>query len=579
MRHGLNPLLLAPLATLAAGLRLGSGGVEPEFSYYWPSARGRVNSYGKTNFEGPTDLAGSLAWEWHHPRNRFQTMTLGTLIDDKLSIYLAADDSIRKFNSNGDLLWKWTPPGTILTMPCLYQGALYGTTVTGHAYAVSMLTGKEFWTKRIAFRNADSGVVQALQGIVVLAANAEEPQYANTVVVGLNATTGKTIWEFKPDAPVWNFMALFVGENKRHTFVFQDMEGRAYRNYLATGELKWKNGGRNGTWTDGSVMYGNRMVYTVTLFGCCCGPCTGKEQGMAEKTLGTLSAHRLLDGSLAWKQKVWRPPNVIPAVGRLSETGREVVVMPIGMQCGPLSPSDVNVYDASTGDQLWHISAGRNPHLMCAGELEGLEYRRAHGVREHCNPPPWSAPTIDSKGTIFIGNQDGNFYALKEAHGIGKVVSQLDAGAAFTSPGSAHAPGMVAITSCDGLYVFRKQLPKGDPLPPPPTTLLAAQIEEDPSPVAAFTNKANVLQLTREAAPDASEVRSGRTGPASREQQLRAEREELERMRKLRLASRAGRITLHEKVPDDTETGDDSGLPDVVVHPKVYTQRKSARRP
>mmetsp|Transcript_69427 Transcript_69427/g.214575 ORF Transcript_69427/g.214575 Transcript_69427/m.214575 type:complete len:584 (-) Transcript_69427:95-1846(-) len=563
--------LLAAFAARAAGLRLGSGSEFEDPVYYWPSARGRVSSYSLTDQTGPTDLNSSLQWEWHHPTSRFHIFTLGTLIDDKLNVYLAASDAVRKFNSEGDLLWKWSPESKtgLPTVPCLHKGALYGTTADGYVYALSMLTGKELWLKRVAYRNADKGVVQAHSDMVIVSADAEDlhsPHAANTMVLGLNSNNGTVMWEFKPDAPVWNFLALFVGDAKRQTFVFQDREGRAYRNYLSTGKVKWKNGGRTGSWTDGAAMFGNRMVYTVTLHGCCCGPCDDEEPvAMGDKTGGMLSAYRILDGSLVWKQKVWRPPNVIPAVGKLFETGRDVVVMPIGRQCGPLSPSDLFVFDATTGENLWHMSAGRNPHLACAGDLEGIEYRRSHGLRERCNAASWSAPSIDKQGTIYTGNQDGNFYAIREQDGGGQFVSYVDTGAAFGSPGSAHAPGMVAVTSCDGLFVFKRPLPKSAPPLPTPTTIDDANTEDN-SPAALAMQKAEEREARLEPNPEARERK-------------RQEQEQMafDKMMDKRLAMKENRPTATEAAADaakrDIEEGDDAGLPEVITE-----RRKAPRR-
>mmetsp|Transcript_21503 Transcript_21503/g.50057 ORF Transcript_21503/g.50057 Transcript_21503/m.50057 type:complete len:523 (-) Transcript_21503:89-1657(-) len=456
--------------------------------YFWPSAHGQLAQYSRSQWEGPADLNSSLSWQWHHPASRYQIFTVGTLIDDKMNVYLATTDAIRKFTDSGELLWAYTPPGGISAMPCLYESAVYGTSSFGSVFAVSMVTGKQLWVKKVAPSIADVGMAQALEGVLVVATNVDSTASANTVVRGVSAANGEQIWEYRPDAPVWSFLALFVGEHKKPTFVFQDIEGRAYRTHLLTGELEWKVGGRNGTWTDSAVMFGSHLVYAVTLHGCCCGPCVGKVRGLGEKTPGTLAAYRVHDGSLVWSRTLRRPPSGIPAVGHLGPGGRDVVIMPVGKPCGPMAPSDVFLYDANSGEPAGHWSAGRSPHLTCAGDLEGLEYRRTHGLREHCNSPAWSGPTIDSKGTVYLGNQDGNFYAVhfkKFRDGDGKVdlrgeVSMVDTGAAFTSPGSAHAPGMVSIASCDGLYVFKHPLPKSE-LVSPQYRLSAHHVEHGPS--------------------------------------------------------------------------------------------------
>ena len=87
---------------------------------------------------------------------------------------------------------------------------------------------------------------------------------------------------------------------------------------------------------------------------------------------------------------------------------------------------------------------------------------RSSGVRPTCLPNGWSAPTIDAEGTVFVGHEDGNFYALRDMDGDGTIFgddeSQIyDTKAAFAGSSSpAVAPGILAIASCDSLFVFKK---------------------------------------------------------------------------------------------------------------------------
>lgn len=462
----LAALVAAPSASALRRLRpasrpsaLPEEPLEPH--YWWPSARGRPGNYSEAPSEGPTELTHSLAWEWHHPRGRYHTTMLGVVIDDQRCLYLAADDAIRKFNMHGNLLWTYEPAGNIPTNPSLWGGALFGSTRNGHVFAVSMETGEPLWSVAVSERfGSDTGSVSVHRGVVVASTDGDGGignTHANVVVRGINATDGATLWTFRPDMPVWNFMALFAQDG---SFVYQDVEGRAYRNRLDDGTLVWKAGGHPGTWTDGSVMLGpNGVVYAVAIDGCCCAPCSGPKQGMHEDTPGWLDAFRLEDGAALWSQTVARPPNAFPAVGRLAPGAELSVVIPVGKQCGVRTQTDMYAFDAQTGVPRWKWVGPRNPYPACAGDLEGLSTRLALGIRSMCTPNPWSAPTIDAAGAIFAGNQDGRFYRVRDDNFDGQIgaseVSSLDTGAAFSTPGSAHAPGMVAVASCDGLFVFR----------------------------------------------------------------------------------------------------------------------------
>lgn len=433
--------------------------------YWWPSARGRAGNYSASAFEGPHDLVKSLIWEWHHPEGRFHTVALGVLIDDRRCLYLAADDGIRKLSPEGELLWTYRPHGgSVRTAPSLWHGALYGSTRQGFVFAVSMATGQELWSVQIAVREGpDSSFVQVSDGVVVVPSDGYGKQGADLLVHGLNASDGQELWRFRPDAPVRNFMAIFASGG---TFVFQDREGRAYRNRLADGTLVWKAGGHPGTRTSGTAMLGtNGVVYTVATEG---SPSNATEGSATEGSIqvedtqkdpgGWLDAFRLEDGALLWNQTVPHPPGAFPALGRLTPEGNLTVVLPVGRQCRA-GQSYIHTFDAETGQPQWVWAGPENPNPYCAGDWEAWPTRKLLGIRSACLPMSWSAPTIDAVGAIFVGNQDGQFYRIQDSNGDGFIeeleVSSYDAAAAFSPAGSAHAPGMVAVASCDGLYVFK----------------------------------------------------------------------------------------------------------------------------
>ena len=50
-----------------------------------------------------------------------------------------------------------------------------------------------------------------------------------------------------------------------------------------------------------------------------------------------------------------------------------------------------------------------------AGDFEGMVDRTTSGVRPACLPNGWSAPSISSDGTVFVGNENGPMFALRDA--------------------------------------------------------------------------------------------------------------------------------------------------------------------
>lgn len=270
--------------------------------------------------------------------------------------------------------------------------------------------------------------------------------------------TGTFYGLFSPDAHVWNFLALFPD---RDSAVFQDMTGKAYRLRLTDGTLVWKNGGVEGTWTDGSIGLGsNGVVYTVANNLPPLGTVALTIKDAAANIPGTLSAFNVSDGKLLWKVTTPRPPNNAPAVGKIRKDGGLTVVLPIGQQVLQGAPTDVYAYDADTGKVQWVFNGPKQKGLLQAGDLEGLPVRLS-SKRPVCLPNGWSAPAIDGNGTVFVGNEEGNFYALRDTDGDGSVsgpqeVSSFDTLAAFAGSASPSlAPGMIAVASCDTLFVFK----------------------------------------------------------------------------------------------------------------------------
>ena len=94
-------------------------------------------------------------------------------------------------------------------------------------------------------------------------------------------------------------------------------------------------------------------------------------------------------------------------------------------------------------------------------DIQGYIARTQRGVRSMCLPNGWSAPTIDAEGTVFVGNEEGNFYALRDMDGDGVVfgleeVVQYDTKSSFSGSSSpAVAPDLLAVASCDTLFVFK----------------------------------------------------------------------------------------------------------------------------
>lgn len=429
-------------------------------AYFWPSGRGRVGQYTTSPYAADWDLSKSLSWSWHDPKRRAVGSPQGQVIDDLLSIYLATSDGIHKFSSEGDELWMYqldTHAEEIMNAPSLWNGKVYCDTLQGRVFALSMDTGAVVWSTqasdRVAYNNA---FVNAYADTVIVGSDccADDGWGGNTKITGLNATDGNILWKFKPDIGVWNFLPSYADDG---TFIFQEYTGQAYRNRISDGTVVWKSGGalsQGVTWTDGAAQLGpNGIVYAVHQ--------NSHENGHP----GVLSAYNFTDGAHIWSQSVPKPPNNAPAIGHLAGHDGLSIVQPIGTQgVSSESPSPIDVYafDALTGAPRW-IFYGQGQKMTPHGEFSAatLLARITAGVHPANLPNPWSSPTIDANGTVFIGNEGGSFHALRDSNGDGLVegdteISTYHAESCFPiSSGPALAPGLMAVSDFDSLYVFK----------------------------------------------------------------------------------------------------------------------------
>jgi len=419
---------------------------------FWPSGRGAQGQFGwSSSLSGPFDL--KLAWSWHHPEGRFHTLTYGTAVDAGGNIFLSAADAIRKFSPNGQLLWEHkTLPAQMPNAASLADGRVYSSDTTGRVFALSMETGQELWSTKVCHEIAqDNGFVTVSDGVVVAATDAANAGEENVAVRGFSASDGALLWTYKPDVNVWNFMGSPTGDG---SVLFQDQAGKAYRLRLRDGSLLWKAGGSPGSWTDGTASLGaNGVFYTPHND-------LSRTSSFTADTPGHLSARNASDGALLWSITTPRPPNNAPALGKVYGHPGLSVVQPMGQQVMKGAPTDVYAYDAATGATRWVFRGPAQKGFLQAGDMDGSVIRLASGVRPVCLPNPWSAPTIDASGTVYVGNQDGLFFGLRDLNGDGVVegpgeVSSFDTRAAFSgSAGPSLAPGRVLVASCDSLFVF-----------------------------------------------------------------------------------------------------------------------------
>jgi len=331
---------------------------------------------------------------------------------------------------------------------------IYSSTTACELFAVDMKTGEETWvTNTSATCGYAAGFTSAVDNVVITATNQSFEALRQTVK-GFNAKDGSELWSFDPDFFVRSFSPNFIGDG---TFVFQDIEGGVYRHRIADGSRVWMRRGQVvESWSDGQVLAGtNGIVYAVAN--------TKNLTSQTPDDHGLFCAYKLTDGEKLWCTETPRPIYGTPSMGKVAGHDGLAVVVPMGMPVVPKAPVEIHAYDAETGSQLWVFEGPAQNDTLQRGELEGMQERAMSRVRPLNMGLPWSVPTIDADGTVYIGSSEGPLFALRNEDGNSVVngtseVASMDALACFPSDSApSFAPGMMAMSTLDTLYVFKKE--------------------------------------------------------------------------------------------------------------------------
>eukprot|EP00747_Dinoflagellata_sp_TGD_P141032 gnl/TRDRNA2_/TRDRNA2_176078_c0_seq3.p1 gnl/TRDRNA2_/TRDRNA2_176078_c0~~gnl/TRDRNA2_/TRDRNA2_176078_c0_seq3.p1 ORF type:complete len:367 (-),score=31.46 gnl/TRDRNA2_/TRDRNA2_176078_c0_seq3:81-1079(-) len=328
------------------------------------------------------------------------------------------------------------------------------------------------------------------------------PSAGNNRVLGISAENGEQLWEFKPDILVWNIMPMFPDDK---SFIFMDITGGVYRVGLHDGKLIWhtpapreSKGGTSmfnkiffdvmswmrvmpssDSFSDGGVILGpDGSAYT------CSNP--AHSHGV-EGEKGALRKFRLSDGEMIWNTELPYPCNSWPVV---SSDDKSVVVVPGSFNSAPASlfqpdatqrqevhdkalslgegqralyrqqginlpdlRASIMAFDTQTGEVEWSHDVKPYGGVAAAGDEEGVLERLAAGQDAICLPAHWSSPTFSGDGTVYVGRTDGVLYAYNPMTGE----RRYHTGTGPLHSGTTFAPGMMAYTDCDTLYVFNTE--------------------------------------------------------------------------------------------------------------------------
>jgi len=262
-----------------------------------------------------------------------------TLFDEARNLYVTSMEGVWKFSPDGQVIWHYTGDGHghSHANPSLMNGALFGSTLSGVSFALSMETGKERWSvKNFEEVETDTPSVEASDGMVFAIGDKRATKSlpwlpGNTRIVAMGAKDGRRLWEHKSDEVLWNFHPMFVGDG---TFVMMDVHGGVYRVAMVDGKILWHTpppAEFTQSFSDGGVILGpgNSVAYT----------CSSKGTSFDDRG-GALRAYRVSDGQLLWDRDLPQPCVSWPAV----DANNRTVVVPIGPLPFPIPPTLVLAY-------------------------------------------------------------------------------------------------------------------------------------------------------------------------------------------------------------------------------------------
>jgi len=438
----------------------------------------------------PRDLRSAFAWKFEHPEGRFKTVMRGNpLIDSQRNVLILTENGLFKLDPQGTIIWVYFPPTLSLMniVPCIMDDVVYGMAMDATVYALDLWTGKELWRRRHALNaGPDTAYVDAHDGILLAGVDMSLPYGGgNLRVLGMNTSDGDLLWEFRIDLPSWNFNPLFPGDG---SFIFMDVSGGVHSVEHRSGKPRWyapvpphwahsftdggvmldplgkvafacSNNGhdKNGIMRAYRIEDGKRLWEKPLPTGCSSWPVIARTGDW-----GVLPAGHFVDTPLCMHLPNWLPINVKAFIHRLD--------MFLGDRMRLLAPltdkkvrdvhTEIMAFNTTTGVTLWSYRTPDWLRLAARGDDEGLIPRTSSGRNPICLPTSWGTPTLSGDDTVYVGHVSGILYAVKDHNGDGRIdpdteVSTFDMQAAPLPNNPAWAPGMMAVASCDTLFVFK----------------------------------------------------------------------------------------------------------------------------
>jgi len=388
--------------------------------YAWPIKMGDLPRSGRASVAAPLDLAAGPVWSFYAGSVVYST----TLIDAQGDVYVATTAGmIYRLKRSGEVVWKYKLKGVMPPCPALFDGALFVSDTLGWGYSLDMASGQERWVRRIhKFLGEDNWAVFAGAGLVTFSVSNVRGVPVSTddeaQLVAVSATDGTELWRATAASSFFNVMPALADGGR--SLLFTDASMGFYKVEADSGRELWRQPG----YTNWTSIGGPRSLAGCTLVDARRG--TVYVSGNPSQLTGIVRAHRLT-GELLWSTPLKYQMANAAALADINGVPTLVLGTGYPMPMHLSLPEAKNPYEgllyalhAETGEVLWTFAptpAQASPlcvgnHLLTLDPVFNL-------------PDAFSAPAIDSNGTVFVGWHGGIVYALDGR--TGREISHYDA--------------------------------------------------------------------------------------------------------------------------------------------------------
>jgi outer membrane protein assembly factor BamB len=310
--------------------------------------------------------------------------------------------NVYAFNAyTGDKIWNYSTNSAIHSSPAVSESILY-IGADNSVYALNASTGSKLWSYPTG--NGINSSPNVVNGVVYIGSN-------DNNVYALDSSTGDKLWNYTTDGGVASSPAVengvvYVGSNDGNVYALDAVTGVKIWNYTTSNQPFYEGEQTNRVTSSPAVSDG--VVYVGSVGG----NIYALNASTGDKIWNYFTNPTFYYGG-GYFGGVQASPAVANGVVFIGAVGGNV-------------PAIVYALDASAGNQLWNYSvSGINTRILSSAAVSnGVVYlgisNVVYAINASTGSQIWDFPTqnqINSSptvfnGTVYIGSQDGNFYAI-----------------------------------------------------------------------------------------------------------------------------------------------------------------------